>query len=428
MAGQDFWKYCTTEEIGRTLRTFDLLKGLDVPEEAYLPCLYTVSNQIETHYHPVVISKKSGGRRKLLVPDALLRTIQRNLLHHVLEEFQISEFACAYKKGTSIVDNARPHVGAKLVLKLDIQDFFDQITWILVYQNAFPGTHFPPAIRKMLTEFCCVRDRLPQGAPTSPTVSNLVMRPFDVHMGEWCREREIRYTRYCDDLTFSGVFAPEEVIRKVRGFLQVYGFELNRKKTRVLGRGNAQSVTGIVVNEKAQVSRAYRRKLRQEVYLFDRYGIKTAEESKNDESGQNVKDGQNVEGRRRGNVAVSDKLVSHEVEKERLRLLGKMRYVLSVNPEDVWFGNMYKKWKVGADSRKRTEEMQSISEEGGVAMKARVNEGCISCGACVATCPEVFRFDENDLAVAYADVTDETEAQAKEARDGCPVDVIDLEA
>ncbi len=397
MAGQDFWKYCTTEEIGRTLRTFDLLKGLDVPEEAYLPCLYTVSNQIETHYHPVVISKKSGGRRKLLVPDALLRTIQRNLLHHVLEEFQISEFACAYKKGTSIVDNARPHVGAKLVLKLDIQDFFDQITWILVYQNAFPGTHFPPAIRKMLTEFCCVRDRLPQGAPTSPTVSNLVMRPFDVHMGEWCREREIRYTRYCDDLTFSGVFAPEEVIRKVRGFLQVYGFELNRKKTRVLGRGNAQSVTGIVVNEKAQVSLAYRRKLRQEVYLFDRYGIKTEEGPKND-------------------------------EKERMRLLGKMRYVLSVNPEDVWFGNMYKKWKVGADSRKRTEEMQSISEEGGVAMKARVNEGCISCGACVATCPEVFRFDENDLAVAYADVTDETEAQAKEARDGCPVDVIDLEA
>lgn len=397
MAGQDFWKYCTTEEIGRTLRTFDLLKGLDVPEEAYLPCLYTVSNQIETHYHPVVISKKSGGRRKLLVPDALLRTIQRNLLHHVLEEFQISEFACAYKKGTSIVDNARPHVGAKLVLKLDIQDFFDQITWILVYQNAFPGTHFPPAIRKMLTEFCYVRDRLPQGAPTSPTVSNLVMRPFDVHMGEWCREREIRYTRYCDDLTFSGVFAPEEVIRKVRGFLQVYGFELNRKKTRVLGRGNAQSVTGIVVNEKAQVSRAYRRKLRQEVYLFDRYGIKTEEGPKND-------------------------------EKERMRLLGKMRYVLSVNPEDVWFGNMYKKWKVGADSRKRTEEMQSISEEGGVAMKARVNEGCISCGACVATCPEVFRFDENDLAVAYADVTDETEAQAKEARDGCPVDVIDLEA
>ena len=397
MAGQDFWKYCTTEEIGRTLRTFGLLKGLDVPEEAYLPCLYTVSNQIETHYHPVVISKKSGGRRKLLVPDALLRTIQRNLLHHVLEEFQISEFACAYKKGTSIVDNARPHVGAKLVLKLDIQDFFDQITWILVYQNAFPGTHFPPAIRKMLTEFCCVRDRLPQGAPTSPTVSNLVMRPFDVHMGEWCREREIRYTRYCDDLTFSGVFAPEEVIRKVRGFLQVYGFELNRKKTRVLGRGNAQSVTGIVVNEKAQVSRAYRRKLRQEVYLFDRYGIKTEEGPKND-------------------------------EKERRRLLGKMRYVLSVNPEDVWFGNMYKKWKVGADSRKRTEEMQSISEEGGVAMKARVNEGCISCGACVATCPEVFRFDENDLAVAYADVTDETEAQAKEARDGCPVDVIDLEA
>lgn len=400
LAGQDLWKYCTTEEIGRTLRSFDLLKGLHVSEEAYLPCLYTVSNQIESHYHSVLIPKKNGGRRTLFVPDALLRTIQRNLLHQVLKEFQTSEFACAYKKGISVVDNARPHVGAKLVLKLDIQDFFDRITWILVYQNAFPGTHFPPAIRKILTEFCCVRDRLPQGAPTSPAVSNLVMRPFDVYMGKWCKEREIQYTRYCDDLTFSGAFEPKEVIRKVRGFLQVYGFELNQKKTRVLGRGNAQSVTGIIVNEKVQVSRAYRRKLRQEVYLFDRYGVKPAGDHDS---------------------------ALHEAEKERIRLLGKMQYVLSVNPEDVWFGKMYKKLKVGADSRERTEEMQSISEEGGVTMKARVNEGCISCGACVATCPEVFRFDENDLAVAYADVTEETEAQAKEARDGCPVDVIDLE-
>ena len=72
--------------------------------------------------------------------------------------------------------------------------------------------------------------------------------------------------------------------------------------------------------------------------------------------------------------------------------------------------------------------MQVISSEGGFSINSLVTSFCISCGACVATCPEVFRFDENDLAVAYADVTDETEAQAKEARDGCPVDVIDLEA
>lgn len=319
MAEYDLWKYCTAEEIGKTLRSFDLLHGVNVPESEYLSCLYTVSNQIEAHYHPVMIPKKSGGSRKLFVPDGLLKTIQRNLLHHVLEEFQTSSFACAYKKGTSIVENARPHVRAEIVLKLDIQDFFDHITWILVYQNAFPATYFPPQIRKMLTEFCCVKDRLPQGAPTSPAVSNLVMRPFDEYMGAWCAKRQIRYTRYCDDLTFSGSLEPKEVIRKVRGFLQVYGFELNQKKTRVLGRGSSQSVTGIVVNEKAQVSRAYRRKLRQEVYLFDRYGAKTAEDQ----------------------------------EKERIRLLGKMQYVLSVNPEDVWFQKMYKKLKVGANSQKR---------------------------------------------------------------------------
>ncbi len=323
MAEYDLWKYCTAEEIGKTLRSFDLLRGVNVPESEYLSCLYTVSNQIESHYHPVVIPKKSGGSRKLFVPDGLLKTIQRNLLHHVLEEFPPSPFACAYKKGITIVENARPHVGSEIVLKLDIQDFFDHITWILVYQNAFPAVYFPPAIRKILTEFCCVKDRLPQGAVTSPAVSNLVMRPFDEYMGAWCAKRQIRYTRYCDDLTFSGSLEVKEVIRKVRGFLQVYGFELNQKKTRVLGRGSSQNVTGIVVNEKVQVSRVYRRKLRQEVYLFNRYGAKTAEDQK----------------------------------KERIHLLGKMQYVLSVNPEDVWFQEMYKKLKTGADSRKRTEEL-----------------------------------------------------------------------
>lgn len=296
----DLWKYCTSEQIQDTLRSFRLLDGLSVSQERYFACLYAVSNHTELHYHDVSVQKKHGGTRILSVPDQLLSTIQRNILHHVLSERKVSDYATAYHKGASVLDNARPHVGAAQILKLDIHDFFGSITFPMVYQYAFPAEYYPPAIRTLLTALCCRRDCLPQGAPTSPAVSNLVMQPFDSYMGKWCGERHICYTRYCDDMTFSGEFDADEVHRKVWGFLHRLGMELNEQKTRVQRNGVRQSVTGIVVNEKPQVSREYRRKLRAEIYCLQKYG-------------------------------------AEERERTIQRLLGKINYVLLVNPEDVYF-------------------------------------------------------------------------------------------
>ena len=121
--------------------------------------------------------------------------------------------------------------------------------------HAVCGGTRPPAAGVLLTSLCCYRDCLPQGSPVSAAVSNLVMRPFDEYMGTWCRERGISYTRYCDDLTFSGDFNVKEVRDKAENFLKVMGFSLNRKKTRVLGRGQRQCVTGIVVNDFPQAAR-----------------------------------------------------------------------------------------------------------------------------------------------------------------------------
>lgn len=92
------------------------------------------------------------------------------------------------------------------------------------------------------------------------------MRPFDIYMDGWCRERGIAYTRYCDDMTFSGDFDAAALCSKVRSYLEAMGFTLNEKKTKLLTGDVRQSVTGIVVNDKLQVSREYRKKLRQEVY------------------------------------------------------------------------------------------------------------------------------------------------------------------
>ena len=84
-----------------------------------------------------------------------------------MAERKVSSYAKAYVKGVGIVENALPHSHAEIILKLDIEDFFENITYLMVYQKAFPEKYFPPAIRTMLTHFCCYNDYLPQGALTS---------------------------------------------------------------------------------------------------------------------------------------------------------------------------------------------------------------------------------------------------------------------
>lgn len=330
----DLWKYCTAEQAQEMLRSFRLLENTSVREEKYFACLYAVSNHTEQHYHEAYIPKKSGGKRKLFVPDPLLKTIQRNIVKHVLAELPVSSHATAYCRRTSVVDNAMPHVGREQVMKLDMKDFFQNITFSMVYQYAFPAVYYPASVRTMLACLCCRRDCLPQGAPSSPAVSNLVMRPFDEYMGKWCEERKIHYTRYCDDMTFSGTFDKKEVKQKVKGFLHVLGFELNEKKTQVQRQGNRQTVTGIVVNEKAQVNREYRRKLRAELYYCRKYGVEAhmqrmrgttgaAEIQKKEQSGENT-----------------------DAVKYMQQLAGRINYVLQVNPEDAYFRKMKEELKM----------------------------------------------------------------------------------
>lgn len=315
MASKDLWKYCTAAQTREMLVSMRLLDGVAFEEKDYSKYLYSVSNHTEQHYHSVSIPKKNGGDRKLQIPDRLLRTIQKNILKNILYGLSVSGYASAYQKGVSPADNAAVHVGAQQILKLDIVDFFGSISFPLVYQNAFPAEYFPAAVRMLLTSLCCYKECLPQGAPTSPAISNLVMKPFDSYMGEWCKERGISYTRYCDDMTFSGMYDASEIKNKVRGFLRVLGMELNEKKTQILRPGQRQVVTGIVVNEKLQVSREYRRKLRAEIYYCKKYGVK-------------------------GHLAHCKGEKTEEktgCESYLQRMLGKVNYVLMVNPEDKEF-------------------------------------------------------------------------------------------
>lgn len=300
------------------LLSFELLDKDGWTDDKKLACLYAVSNHVETHYSTLHIKKRDGGQRRLLVPDPLLKGIQKKILHNILEERAVSEYATAYYKGRGILENASPHVGKDKILKLDIKDFFENILFSQVKQSAFPAIYFPPSVGTLLTYLCCYYDYLPQGAPTSPAISNLVMKPFDQHIGNWCKERGIAYSRYCDDMTFSGDFDEVAVLHKAGAFLNELGFELNPKKTRTIDRSRCQTVTGIVVNDKPQIPREYRRALKREIYFCEKYGI-------------------------RGHLErIQDKkylpMGEAGIEKYKQVLRGKVNYVLSVNPEDAFFG------------------------------------------------------------------------------------------
>ena len=152
-------------------------------------------------------------------------------------------------------------------------NYFDSISFYSIYNNCFPIEYFPKGIGMLLTYLCTYNGYLPQGAPTSAYISNLVMKDFDDELGSWCEINNISYTRYSDDMTFSGDFNPNLIIKKVKTMLFKLGFELNKKKIHVIKQHQQQKITGIVVNEKMQVEIKYRKEIRKEIYYIKKYGL-----------------------------------------------------------------------------------------------------------------------------------------------------------
>ena len=269
--------------------------------------LYAVSNNLSKHYRKTKLPKKGGGFRNLSVPDEVLKSIQKRIAEVLLIHMPASRYAKAYRFGSSTLRNAKHHIGKQVVLKLDILHFFDSIRYSTVKDKAFPENIFAEPLRILLTMLCYYKDALPQGAPSSPAITNIILYEFDEQIGQWCWERGIAYTRYCDDMTFSGDFDPAEVIRFIRLELKKMGFLLNEQKTKIQRPGRQQTVTGIVVNERLSIPADYRRKLRQELYFCRKFGIR--------EHLQKI-----------GLEILEDTY--------RMQLLGKVNYVLQVHPDD----------------------------------------------------------------------------------------------
>jgi RNA-directed DNA polymerase len=217
-------------------------------------------------YKEFTLPKRSGGRRRLCAPDAPTKSLQRQVLRRLLGRLRCHPAATGFQRAESIVSNARPHVGQAAVVRLDLKDFFPSTSWerVRAYFRRI-GWNRPAAA--ILTRLCTHRGGLPQGAPTSPRLSNLVNYRLDGRLAGMARKLGLAYTRYADDITLSFPIDDRRLIgymiRFVRRVVGAEGYQVHgRKKLHIRRRHQQQCVTGLVVNDGVRLPRPTRRWLR----------------------------------------------------------------------------------------------------------------------------------------------------------------------
>ncbi|MDJ0718233.1 MAG: reverse transcriptase family protein [Prochloraceae cyanobacterium] len=248
-----------------------------------------------SHYIRFKIPKKTGGERLISAPMPRLKQVQHWILNNILEKLEINNAAHGFKRDRSIISNARPHVGAEVIINCDLKDFFPSISYKRVkglfrsfgYSEAAatifgllctePETEQVELDRK--TYYVATSDRhLPQGSPASPAITNILCRRLDRRLTKMAGELGFTYTRYADDLTFSASGESLRhicnILRRTDSIVTHEGFTVNQDKTRILRSKSSQlEVTGIVVNEYPNIDKKTLKRFRATLFQIERDGI-----------------------------------------------------------------------------------------------------------------------------------------------------------
>lgn len=236
---------------------------------------------VERHYNEYKIRKKAGGDRPIEAPDYLLKDIQRWIYINILcKDTSINDCVHGFipksmnkDKVRGVLTNAAPHAGHDWLINIDLKNFFHTVKLDKV-KDYFSSLGYENEVVKTLTALCTYKSRLPQGAPTSPMLSNIIASTMDVMMLKYCNKRGIVYTRYADDLTFSAnsdvEVPPIEDIYKI---VYLNGFKVNRMKTKVRYKGCRQEVTGLTVTNGVHVSQRFKKEILRELHFCKKFGI-----------------------------------------------------------------------------------------------------------------------------------------------------------
>ncbi|MDD4107169.1 MAG: reverse transcriptase domain-containing protein [Bacteroidales bacterium] len=266
---------------------------------------FTSPSIAKNRYKVFTIKKKSGGVRIINSPVNILKSFQWSLNVLLQEVFEPHKAATGFKAGNSIVDNARPHVNMNYVFNIDLKDFFSSIDQARIWKRL----QFPPfnlnketgrlEIANRIAALCCTemeverldghnnwikvkKNVLPQGAPTSPIISNIIAYRLDYQLTGLAKRFGLNYTRYADDITFSSlhnVYQTEsEFIKELFKIVKGQNFYINPAKTRLQKAGFVQETTGLKVNEKVNVKTHYIKEIRMWLYYWERYGYNRANE------------------------------------------------------------------------------------------------------------------------------------------------------
>ncbi len=239
----------------------------------HLDCVLRMENIKRDFYQEFSITGKRGKTRRIYAPSRSLKIRQRWILDHILYKVPVAVCCEGFLKKHSICTNAKKHIGYNQSLNLDIKDFFPSITQDRVFQVFYKMGYSTDASKKMAS-LCCHEGKLPQGAPSSPYLANIVCRAMDQELMELTEKNGIVYTRYADDMSFSGDCELLGIYEEIQKIIQRHGFLVNPKKTRVYKGNKRKLITGIIVKDDGlSVPRNYKRKLKQEIYYCKKFGV-----------------------------------------------------------------------------------------------------------------------------------------------------------
>ncbi len=263
--------------------------GVTIPKLRWL--VYHREVDSGTHYRRWRIPKRSGGERLISAPKKELKEAQRWVARNVVEHLPVNGRAHGFLVGRSIKTNALAHLASAAVVKLDLKDFYPSVTLRRV-KGLFRKAGYNEQVATLMALLCTESPRdelvlrgrtwfvatgprsLPQGAPSSPGITNAICLRLDLRLSSLAKKMGLRYTRYADDLTFSWKDPKAEqgnlvgrLLKAVEVIAQAEGFRVHPEKTRVMRKGSRQAVTGLVINEAkgrpaARVPREYVRELR----------------------------------------------------------------------------------------------------------------------------------------------------------------------
>lgn len=259
----------------------DLALSLNMPE-GYLEDLLKRPDS----YHTFHIPKKDGTLREIAAPCSKLKEIQRQLSEKLLDAWQPTPYSYGFLRERNIVDNAREHLNQKWVLNIDLENFFPSITMRKIEHALIsPPCNMNPDTAGMIARIACNNGVLPQGSPSSPILSDIATSPLDHLLHKYACHFGCRYSRYADDITISTSqkFFPAEIAQISKGNVKLgtlvvnaiaeQGFKINEAKVSLRNSSRHQEVTGIVVNEKANVRKQYVSQLRSILYNCRKEGV-----------------------------------------------------------------------------------------------------------------------------------------------------------